>query len=140
MEDKMKTKKAKEQEDNAKNQAASQLESIIEMVDALTAPGVVDDDTEQEAAREAIQEDPLEISVRSDWEHLGEPLKACEFNILLCTGGPACRILGELDEYNQPHRAWLEYQDWGTPWTQYFMSHEENVALLTYCQQFYFGE
>ncbi len=37
-----------------------------------------------------------------------------------------------------PCRAWLEYQDWGTPWTQFFDAEQD--TLLTYCRQFYFGE
>jgi len=47
---------------------------------------------------------------------------------------------GELDDNGQPDRCWLEYQDWGTQWTDYPMSAEEDAALLTYCEQFYFGE
>ena len=41
-----------------------------------------------------------------------------EFEILLCTGGPACRIVGDLDESCQPSSARIEHQDWGTPWTE----------------------
>ena len=93
----------------------------------------------EEDARERIQEDALDISIRSDWQSIGETLEPSEFMILLCTGGPACRIVGELDQYNQPCRAWLEYQDWFTPWTELVdgVSHSD---LLTYCKQFYFGE
>lgn len=91
-------------------------------------------------AMQRIQEDPLSVEVRTGWYTPGETPEAEEFAILLCTGGPAVRIRGELDQYKQPCRAWLEFQDWGTPWTGY---HGENVCmdtLLTYCQQFYFGE
>lgn len=93
----------------------------------------------EDAARERIQEDPLDISVRSDWQNIGETLTPSEFTILLCTGGPAVRIVGELDQHNEPSRAWIEYQDWFTPWTELVdgVSHSD---LLTYCQQFYFGE
>ena len=96
------------------------------------------DCTSQDDARERIQEDPLEVQVRSSWANLGDALNAEEFYILLCTGGPAVRIMGDLDQYGQPDRAWLEYQDWYTPWTQYYdASHD---TLLRYCRQFYFGE
>ena len=95
----------------------------------------------QDAARDRIQEDPLSVRVRSDWYSPGasqEPdAKLYEFEILLCSGGPAVRIIGELDEYGQPCRAWLEYQDWGTSWSHY-PSLED--VLLTYCHEFYFGE
>lgn len=97
------------------------------------------DCTSREEAEERIQEDPLETQVRSDWHSPGETdIKPSEFYILLCTGGPAVRIMGELDQYGQPDRAWLEYQDWGTPWTQYFDA--DGATLVQYAQQFYFGE
>lgn len=100
------------------------------------------DCTSRDDAEQRIQEDPLSVQVRSDWYSPGETQetpKAEEFEILLCTGGPAVRILGELDEHNQPDRARLEYQDWGTEWTQYYEA-DSTDALLAYCSQFYFGE
>jgi len=93
---------------------------------------------DQEEAQEMIQEDPLSVEVRSGWSNAGDTLEAEEFSILLCTGGPAVRIRGELDQYRQPCRAWMEYQDWGTPWTMYYGA--EQSVLLSYCQSFYFGE
>lgn len=90
-------------------------------------------------ARQAIQEDPLSIDVRSAWQSLGETLTAAEFCILLGTGGPALRIVGELDHYMNADRPRLEYQDWGTPWTE-LVDGVDRDALLTYCNQFYFGE
>lgn len=96
-------------------------------------------------ARERIQEDALDVQVRSDWYNPtahsseGDMGKGCEFMILLCTGGPACRIMGELNEHMEPSRAWIEYQDWGTPWTMLY-SGIESSTLLSYCQCFYFGE
>ena len=94
---------------------------------------------DQDEARECIQEDPLSVQVRSGWANPGETFEAEEFAILLCTGGPAVRIMGDLDEHNQPSRAYMQYQDWGTPWTDYF---EEGMAAtcLEYAQQFYFGD
>lgn len=98
------------------------------------------DCTDEEDARQRIQEDPLSVKVRSDWASPGEPLEAGEFRILLCTGGPAVRIVGELDQYGTPcrGRAWLEYQDWGTPWTQYFGASSD--MLCQYASHFFFGE
>ncbi len=91
----------------------------------------------EDAARDRIQEDPLSVEVRSDWTTPGEPLEPSEFMILLCTGGPAVRIVGELNR-GEPCRAWLEYQDWGTPWTQYFGASSD--TLCQYAAHFYFGE
>lgn len=94
---------------------------------------------DEEQAREAVEGDPLSIQVRSDWHSLGEESEDEEYEILLCTGGPACRIVGDI-EHGQPYRARLEYQDWFTPWIEYLnMTHTEHEALLTYAQQFYFG-
>jgi hypothetical protein len=48
--------------------------------------------------------------------------------------------MGDLDDYKEPTRAYLEMQDWGTPWTPVFLDHNDTEALLAYTQQFYFGE
>lgn len=128
-------------QDHAKKQAAAQLESIAEMVAALTGAKEADDSAKIEEVERAILEDPLTVQVRSGWHcpHDETP-EIREYNILLCTGGPAVRIIGDLDSYHSPYSARLEYQDWGIPWTTYFLSLEEGATLLTYCQQFYFGE
>ena len=95
----------------------------------------------REEAEQRIQEDALEVCVRSGWydpcRQSGEVDEPEEFYILLCTGGPAVRIRGELGEHNRPTRAWIEYQDWGTPWTRFFGT--EQAVLLAYCCEFFFG-
>lgn len=64
-----------------------------------------------------------------------------EYNILLGTGGPALRIIGDLGEHHISESAHLEYQDWFTPWEQYYLeAKEERQAVLAYAQQFYYGE
>ena len=65
-------------------------------------------------------------------------MTSAEYKITLCTGGPAVRIVGELDN-GYPHSASLEYQDWGTPWTAYWLKEEEEEILLEYAQCFYYG-
>lgn len=92
---------------------------------------------DEDEARERIQEDPLSVEVRSGWTAASDvPLTAAEFRIVLCTGGPHVEIMGELNQYQLPCRAWLQYQDWGTPMTQFFDI--EQSTLLIYCQEFYF--
>jgi hypothetical protein len=93
---------------------------------------------DEEEARRTIEEDALSVEVRSGWTSLGEPLAPEEFNILLSTGGPAVRIVGDLDEHGEPSRARLQTQDWFTPWTEFFGT--ESETLLRYCRVFYFGE
>jgi hypothetical protein len=98
------------------------------------------DNTDAEQARERLTESILDLQVRSDWHAPGEESEPTDFMILLSTGGPALRIRGELGRYNQPERAWLEYQDWGTPWTEYYGDNLDTDALLAFAAYFYFGE
>lgn len=126
----------KEEKNHSKEQAEGQLQSIKELVSALNDR----DDKGYNDAVEAIQQDPLSIEVRSGWHTPGQEAASEEFRILICWGGPACRIVGELNEHGEPERACLQYQDWGTPWKDYPLTVEEEQAVLTYCQQFYFGE
>jgi len=95
--------------------------------------------TSREEAEQRIQEDCLSVEVRADWHAVGDTPDVAngQFVLLLSTGGPASRIRGELSN-GEPHRAWLEVQDWGTPWTQYF-DIEQNT-LLAYARCFYFGD
>ena len=93
-----------------------------------------------EDVEQAIDNDPLSVQVRSGWYTPGEGSPDPEeFEILLCTGGPAVRIRGELGMHLEPYRAWIEYQDWGTPWTELVDRPIETSTLLAYCQRFYYG-
>jgi hypothetical protein len=83
--------------------------------------------TSEEEARDALYNLPLSVEYRSGWVSPGAEMLPEEFCILLCTGGPAVRIIGELDDYNNPRRAYLECQDWGTPWTQYHGASSETL-------------
>lgn len=95
----------------------------------------------QEDAEQRILEDALSVDVRSDWHNPHEDDDGPSgFRILLCTGGPAVQIRGELNQYGEPCRAWLEYQDWGTPWTERANREGDQDALIEYASQFYFGE
>ena len=124
---------------NAEQQARSQVESIVEMLESLRNAQT---ETEREDAQTMIYEDPLEIEVRGEWRPVGEKDRvATEFKILLCTGGPAVRIRGELDKYSEPDRATVEFQDWGTRWEPLTgLTDAEEAAILDYCHQFYFAE
>lgn len=101
-------------------------------------------DTEDEArdtARQRIEESVLSVLVRGDWHGVGdddagrEPVEA---EILLTTGGPALRLMVELED-RQPRRAYLQWQDWGTPWTDFVESGTRD-ALLAFASVFYFGD
>lgn len=125
---------------HARDNAQAWAQTIADMVAALDVDAGCDD------ARDNILEAPLSVQVRSDWYRYGEQPEAVEYQILLSYGGPSLRITGQLGKYGEASTADLEYQDWGTPWTRYhpplhselFDSHNENV--LTFAQQFYFGD
>lgn len=137
-----------EETNHARDCAKACLESILSDIDALNKAEETNEkveyDNEQldaDQIKERLQESAYSVQVRSDWQTPGQTLEPNEFTIELAGGGPAVRIFGTLDEYNQPSHAYIEYQDWGTPWTEYFpeQSGWQN-KLLTYCQCFWFGD
>ena len=92
--------------------------------------------TSEDEAREAIEQGPLAVEVRSNWHAPGEPGEPEEFRIVLCTGGPHVEIVGDLDR-GEPSRPRILYRDWGTSGELFDFDRE---AVLTYCRVFYFGE
>lgn len=127
--------KQKSEENHAKEQAEAQLKSVREFVKALAKSKHSDE------AREAILNDALSVEVRSGWHCLSNgALKPKEYKILLCTGGPAVQIVGELNEYLEPETARIQYQDWFTPWTDLPITEDDESSLLKYAACFYFGE
>ena len=97
-----------------------------------------DRDTLGDEVREYARELPLSVLVKSDWTVPGQPMEASQFELLLATGGPAVRVTGELDSYLEPYRPCLQFQDWGTPWTDH---PESNVdALYWFAGLFFYGE
>jgi hypothetical protein len=91
-----------------------------------------------EEVREYAMGLPLSVLVKSDWTSPGQPMEASQFELLLATGGPAVRVTGELDSDLEPYRPCLQFQDWGTPWTDH---PESNVdALYWFAGLFYYGE
>jgi hypothetical protein len=131
--------------EDARQQAAAQLENIAELLKgALDYGGVLTDQLIEE-----LEELPLELLVRGPregWTVPGAPLPAdwatpAEFQILLCTGGPAVRLTGRLDWQScTPYLVQLEYQSWWAPWTVYPLSSEEVAVLLEFSQLFFWGE
>jgi hypothetical protein len=105
-----------------------------------------DEDWDLTATRDAIgeavadfaRELPLSVLIRSDWHEVGAESTGSEFEILLSTGGPAVRVLGDLDSYSEPYRPGLQFSDWGVDWTDHPESNCD--ALLWFAGLFYFGE
>ena len=152
---------------DAKQQGQAQFDSIREMVEELQAadadawrdgPTPSGDYSERcESARQRIEEDALSVEVRSGWcnpNNLGgDGMSPAEYRILLCTGGPAVQIVGELSEHGEPETAVMQVQDWFRPWTDMrpivdkalHSSDPGNAGdaepiLLEYARCFYFGE
>lgn len=92
-----------------------------------------------EAIEQRSRELPLSVEIRGGWRCPDESasMEPEEFRILLSTGGPALQIRGELN-HGEPSRCWLEHQDWGTPWTQFFDADRE--ALEWFAGLFWFGD
>jgi hypothetical protein len=89
--------------------------------------------------------EPLSLLVRNDWRVPGQPIqdedsKPVEYEILLSTGGPASRLVGELNKYGEATSVTLQYQDWFTKWEAIATTTEMHEALLAYVATFYFGE
>ena len=128
--------------DHGQENAKGWLSSIEEMVERLETATKQDRDggaDETEASRREIEESVLSVMVREGWHKPGGPSEdgAEEYEILLTTGGPALRIIGQLSEYYEPKSAELQYQDWGTPWTRY---PAPEATLLAFASVFYFGD
>jgi hypothetical protein len=124
--------------DHAREQGQAQYESIRELVAKLH-------DDESESSREAIHEDALSVSVRSNWYTPGsDPGAPLEFEILLCCGGPSVRLTGTLNLHCEPDTVTLQVQDWFQPWTDFNPatgdeSEDAQSILLAYASCFYFG-
>ena len=89
----------------------------------------------EDDARDRITEDPLSLEYRSGWTSPGQDMEPEEFCLLLATGGPAVRIVGEIG-YGEAARPRLQVQDWGKPWTEYLDA--DQSVLEAYCQCFCF--
>tara|TARA_Y100000401_G_scaffold101905_1_gene91809 strand:- start:815 stop:1213 length:399 start_codon:yes stop_codon:yes gene_type:complete len=97
------------------------------------------DYSQQDELRESILNSALSVEFRSGWHSsVDDDIMPEEFKILLSWGGPALRIIGELDNYG-PVNPKLQHQDWGTPWTDFEITEDQQKALNWFCNCFYFG-
>jgi hypothetical protein len=113
--------------------AADNPEEAAELAELIEAAGECES---REDAEQRIQEDPLSLQFRSGWVGSKDEMEPEEFELLLGTGGPAVRIVGEIRD-GQAHRPRLQTQDWGTAWTDYYES-DTTATLETYCGVFCF--
>ena len=139
-------------EAHAITNARAQLETIKELYRQYKendSAFVSNLDTE-EAIVEKAREEALSVEFKSGWTSNPEEMEPEEFKILLSTGGPACQVKGNLDQYKQATDIEIQYQDWGTPWeplqlNSTYADESPNItsdyeALEWFCNCFYFGE
>jgi len=111
----------------------SEWEDRDEYEELRAAAGDCDD---EEGAQRHIDEDPLSVELGGWWSPGSDP-EATEYRVLLCTGGPAVRIVGDLGLHGEACSARLEVQDWFKPWTEYGC--DEDI-LLEYVSRLYLGD
>ena len=107
-----------------------------ESAELATLEAAAGDYADEDEARTALLDNALDVQVRSGWTATGQQLVPGEFMLLLCTGGPAVRIVGELED-GTVTRAWMEYSDWSTSWTECFAEGIDNDVLAEYAGFFF---
>ena len=126
-------------ENHALNNAIGHIESMVEDFKKDQLFEKINDYDAQDQLRESVLNSALSVEFRSGWySSLDDELVPEEFKILLTWGGPALRIIGELDNYG-PINPKLQFQDWGTPWTDLEITDSQQDALNWFCNCFYFG-
>ena len=129
---------------HALENAIGHIESMVEdfkTVTYLESLNVTTNEDEEklEEIRESVLNSALSVEFRSGWYSSPEDeTKAEEFKILLTWGGPALRIIGEIEE-NFAVNPKLQFQDWGTLWTDFEITEDQQKALNWFCNCFYFG-
>ena len=101
------------------------------------------EDQDREAIAEAIDQEISKTRYQFGSVRIGrtsaQSLKPAEFEILLSTGGPATRIVGELNQYKEPTWPRHNIRGWFKPWTEYLdATSAQDEALDWYLGQFYF--
>jgi len=132
-------------QNHALQNAKGHIESIVANFEDFTfleslQVTTQEDENKLDEIRESINNSALSVEFRSGWSTNSEKLEVEEFKILLTWGGPALQVIGELDQYKQPENIKLQFQDWGTPWTDFELKENQENALNWFCNCFYFGE
>jgi len=134
-------------ENHALNNAIGHLQEMVknyEIGSYIEESNVTTQDQEEklEEIRENILNSALSVEFRNGWYsdlyHLKGVTEPIEFKILLSWGGPSLRIIGEIEE-NFAVNPKLQFQDWGTPWTDLEITEDQQKALNWFCNCFYFG-
>ena len=124
---------------HALNNAIGHIESMVEDFKKDQQLQESNDYNQQDELRESVLNSALSVEFRSGgYSSPEDETKAEEFKILLTWGGPALRVIGEITDYGAENPK-LQYQDWGTPWTDLEITEDQQDALNWFCNCFYFG-
>jgi hypothetical protein len=125
------------EKENSLSQAYSQLSYIEEL---LHNYDTAEDESDKDDALTAIYENPLELTKDYDQMedqdgeiHYGKELS---YNLLLCTGGPAVRVIGNLNKWKEADSAKLQHQDWFTSWKDAPLTKDQKENLIRYVNFF----
>ena len=116
------------------------LADMREAFEQMKAYTDIDNNLVDEAERR-IQEMPLSVLIRDGWRTPGQDVSDDgpeEYEILLGTGGPACRIYGTLNQYGEPETAEMQWQDWFKPWERVRLSEDDQKLVMRFARQFWF--
>ena len=128
-------------ENHALNNAIGHIESMVDDFKKDQQLQESNDYDQQDELRESVSNSALSVEFRSGWYSSPESitdLRPEEFKILLSWGGPALRVIGEIEE-NYAVNPKLQYQDWGTAWTDLKITEDQQESLNWFCNCFYFG-
>ena len=133
------------EKNHALDNAVGHIESIVQDYEKLSYleslnPTTIEQEEEIEQTKESILNSALSVEFRSGWTSNPNELEIEEFKILLTWGGPALRVIGDLNQYKEPENVKMQYQDWGTCWTDFEITENQQEALDWFCNCFYFGE
>jgi len=133
------------EKNHALQNAIGHIESIVEDYERLSHleslnPTTCEEEEEIEQIKESILNSALSVEFRSGWTSNPDELEIEEFKILLTWGGPALRVIGDLNQYKEPENIKMQFQDWGTFWTDFEITENQQEALNWFCNCFYFGE
>ena len=79
----------------------------------------------RDAVEQYLQEMPLSVEQFAKKSHWSEDWQLTHYEVLLTTGGPACRFWYDPSD----GEVRMEHQDWGTPWRELPLDTDEVYAL-----------
>jgi hypothetical protein len=123
---------------HSKQEAKAQVQSVLSLMNRLWAAQDEDDWQQVEEIQERIYEEPLEVSVRSDWHTPGETGEPSEYRVLLCTGGPHVEIRGDLNRHGEPDTARVLSNDWFEGNQRLPLEEDEAEAVMEFARCFYY--